>query len=263
MTKPFHAGRSAHAGVMAARLAAAGFTASVDALEHPQGFLAAVSPEGNVDRDSAAAEGLGESWRITRTGLAVKKFPTCYCTHRAIDGMLELVREHDLKPADVAAITVTLSDNFATILRNHRPQTGLAAKFSIEFAMVCALVARRVGLGELTDEFVSRTDVQAMLPMVSVQISTEPDAGYPGAAFADQVTDPPHLRRHVDGRSGPSRARSHRQPADGAGSVRQIRGLPDGGAFGGAAGHHVRPAEADGAGLRPLLDRATLVDRAT
>ena len=187
MTKPFHAGRSAHAGVMAARLAAAGFSASTDALEHPQGFLAAVSPEGKVDRDSAA-EGLGETWRITRTGLAVKKFPTCYCTHRAIDGMLELVREHDLKPADVAAITVTLSDNFATILRNHRPQTGLAAKFSIEFAMMCALVARRVGLGELTDDFVSRADVQAMLPMVSVQISTEPDAGYPGAAFADQVT---------------------------------------------------------------------------
>ena len=187
MTKPFHAGRSAHAGVMAARLAAAGFTASMDALEHPQGFLAAVSPEGNVDRDSPA-EGLGDNWRITRTGLAVKKFPTCYCTHRAIDGMLDLVREHDLKPGDVAAISVTLSDNFATILRNHRPDTGLAAKFSIEFAMICALIARRVGLGELTDEFVRRADVQAMLPMVSVQISTEPDAGYPGAAFADQVT---------------------------------------------------------------------------
>src|SRR5262249_41974697 len=55
MTNPFHAGRSAHSGVMAARLAAAGFTASEDALEHPQGFLAAVSPAGEVDRESPAA----------------------------------------------------------------------------------------------------------------------------------------------------------------------------------------------------------------
>ena len=47
MAKPFHAGRAAQAGVMAARLAAAGFTAQVDAIEHPQGFLAAVSPRGS------------------------------------------------------------------------------------------------------------------------------------------------------------------------------------------------------------------------
>lgn len=187
MTKPFHAGRSAHAGVMAARLAAAGFTASMDALEHPQGFLAAVSPEGKVDRESKA-EGLGETWRITRSGLAVKKYPTCYCTHRAIDGMLELVRAQDVKPGDVAAVTVTLSENFATILRNHLPQTGLAAKFSIEFAMACALIARRVGLAELTDDFVRRANLQALMPLVSVQLSTEPDPGYPGAAFSDQVT---------------------------------------------------------------------------
>jgi 2-methylcitrate dehydratase PrpD len=187
MTKPFHAGKSAHAGVMAARLAAAGFTASMDALEHPQGFLAAVSPGGNVDRDSPAT-GLGETWRIMKSGLAVKKYPTCYCTHRAIDGMLDLVRQHDVRPGDVAGITVTLSDNFATILRNHLPQTGLAAKFSIEFAMACALIARRVGLAELTDDFVRRADIQALLPLVSVQISAEPDPGYPGAAYADQVT---------------------------------------------------------------------------
>src|SRR6266851_4514397 len=37
MTKPFHAGRAAHAGLVSARLAEAGFTASPDALEHGQG----------------------------------------------------------------------------------------------------------------------------------------------------------------------------------------------------------------------------------
>lgn len=186
MTKPFHAGRSAHAGVMAARLAAAGFSASMDALEHTQGFLAAVSPEGKVDRTSKA-EGLGENWRIIAAGLSIKKYPTCYCTHRAFIGMLDLVRGQDVKPGDVEGVTVSLSDNFATILRNHHPQTGLEAKFSIEFATACALVARRVGLSELTDGFVQRSDVQALMPRVTVEISTEPDPGYPGAALADQV----------------------------------------------------------------------------
>src|SRR5579859_4011017 len=53
MTKPFHAGRAAHAGLISARLAGLGFTAAADALEHPQGFLSAVSPEGKVDREGA------------------------------------------------------------------------------------------------------------------------------------------------------------------------------------------------------------------
>ena len=187
MTKPFHAGRSAHAGVMAARLAAAGFTASTDALEHPQGFLAAVSPAGDVDRDSPAA-GLGVDWRIVRSGLSVKKYPACYCTHRAIDGMLDLVRERDVRADDVESVTVGLSENYATILRNHRPQTGLSAKFSIEFAMASAIVARRVGLAELTDGFVQRADVQALMQRVNIVTNTDYDPESSGAAMADQVT---------------------------------------------------------------------------
>src|SRR6202790_2520896 len=95
MTKPFHAGRSAHSGLMAARLAEVGFTASADALEHPQGFLSAVSPEGKADRDGPTP-GLGAEWQIVKQGLSIKKYPACYCTHRALDGMLELLARRAL-----------------------------------------------------------------------------------------------------------------------------------------------------------------------
>src|SRR5438067_13577514 len=63
MTKPFHAGRAAHAGLISARLAELGFTASPDALEHPQGFLSAVSPEGNPDREGPCPK-FGQDWHI-------------------------------------------------------------------------------------------------------------------------------------------------------------------------------------------------------
>jgi 2-methylcitrate dehydratase PrpD len=186
MTKPFHAGRSAQSGVMSARLVEAGFTASLDALEHQQGFLQAFSPAGNVDRDSPAA-GLGEAWAIVESGLSVKQYPTCYCTHRAIDSMLDLVQQHPLAPTDVAGVTVHLSDNYATILRNHQPQTGLAAKFSIEFAMAGAIIAKRVGLTELTDGFVQRGDVQALMGRVSVETNTDYDSEDSGGSVADEA----------------------------------------------------------------------------
>lgn len=186
MTKPFHAGRAAHAGLISARLADAGFTASVDALEHPQGFLSAVSPEGKVDRESEP-RGLGQDWRLVSVGLSIKKYPACYCTHRAIDAVLDLRSRRPIEPSTIDGITVSLSDTHATILRNHAPQTGLAAKFSIEFAMAAAVIAGRVGLGELTDTFVRRPDVQQLMRRVVVETNQNYDPESPGASVFDQV----------------------------------------------------------------------------
>jgi 2-methylcitrate dehydratase PrpD len=186
MTKPFHAGKSAHAGIMAARLAEAGFTANTDALEHPQGFLHAISPTGSEDRSSECKAGV--EWAILSQGLGIKKYPTCYCTHRAIDGMLDLVANSPIKADQVDKITVNISDYFATVLRNHQPDTGLAAKFSMEFCMASGIVAGRVGLRELTDGFVQRPDIQALMRKVEVVTTTDYDPELPGAAPADKVS---------------------------------------------------------------------------
>lgn len=185
MTKPFHAGKSAHAGIMAARLAEAGFTANTDALEHPQGFLHAISPAGTEDRTSEPKA--GREWAILTEGLGIKKYPTCYCTHRAIDCVLDLVNATPIKPDDVRKVTVNISDYFATVLRNHQPDTGLAAKFSMEFAMASGIIAKRVGLRELTDEFVRRPDIQALMEKVEIVTTADYDADLPGAAPADSV----------------------------------------------------------------------------
>ena len=186
MTKPYHAGRAAHSGVMAARLADAGFTASPDALEHPLGFLAAVSPKGEVDRDSPIEA--GTKWRLLTEGLSIKKYPLCYCTHRAIDGMLDMLARTPVKADDVEHIAVSTSRRNATILRNSRPQTGLEAKFSMQFAMAGAVVARRVGLAELTDEFVQRGDVQSLMAKVAVEPDDREDPRRAGDAPYDLVT---------------------------------------------------------------------------
>ena len=186
MTKPFHAGRSAHAGVVSARLAEKGFSAALDTLEHAQGFLAAVSPAGKVDRESAIEA--GSVWKLARTGLSVKKYPLCFCTHRALDGMLDLLQAERVDAGKVSRVTVSTSRRNATMLRNHAPQTGLEAKFSMEFAMASALIAGRAGLAELTDGFVRRPDVQALMKRVVVKEDEREDPAAPGYAIYDEVT---------------------------------------------------------------------------
>jgi 2-methylcitrate dehydratase PrpD len=186
MTKPFHAGRAAASGVTAARLAQNGMTASADAIEHPLGLLAALSPGGRADRDTPLDD-LGREWRIVATGLNVKKYPMCYATHRSIDAFTDLVKAHDLKAGDVAGIDVTIGKTQSMMLRNHRPQTGLEAKFSMEFAMASALIARRNGLNELTDEFVRRPDVQAAIAKVNIATTDTVAQDDPIFATSDRV----------------------------------------------------------------------------
>jgi 2-methylcitrate dehydratase PrpD len=180
MTKSFQVGRAAQSGVIAARLAQAGMTASLDALEHPAGLLAALSPEGKaeLDRPFNAAQ---KEWHIVRHGLNIKRYPICYATHRSIDAALGLVERHRLSPDEVDRIHVSTGKTQLLMLRNSRPQTGLEAKFSMQFAMAAALVARKVGLAELTDGFVQRPEVQTIFPRVSF---TTTDATKVGSNFA-------------------------------------------------------------------------------
>jgi len=180
MTKSFQVGRAAQSGVIAAQLAQAGLTASLDALEHPAGLLTALSADGEAARDRpfAAAH---EEWHIVGHGLNIKRYPICYATHRSIDAALDLVARYDLTPAKVERIRVSTGKTQMLMLRNAAPQTGLEAKFSMQFAMAAALVARTVGLRELTDDFVRRPDVQAIFPRVVLE-GTE--ATKPGSNFA-------------------------------------------------------------------------------
>jgi 2-methylcitrate dehydratase PrpD len=180
MTKPLHVGRTAQAGVLAARLAKAGFTGSPDALEHPAGFMHAHSDSGEPKTD-ARDWALGRNWRLPQLGINIKRYPMCYATHRSIDAMLDLVGENNLAPDAVEEINVRIGNTQDLMLRNRDPKTALEAKFSLEFAMASALVARHVGLAELDDAFVRRTDVVANMRKVRRTTTDEIMADLPFA----------------------------------------------------------------------------------
>lgn len=185
MTKPHHAGRAAQAGVVAARLAQLGYTGATDALENPKGLMLGLSPRGRVDLQSPVQA--GRDWKLPVGGVNVKKYPTCFATHRALDGILSLLMEHPVEPQRVARIAVTISRRNRSTLRFSVPQTVLEAKFSMEFAMASAVLAGRCGLLELSDEFLQRQQLRALMPRVHVLADDREDATRPGEAPQDVV----------------------------------------------------------------------------
>ena len=185
MTKPLQVARAAQSGLFAARLAAKGLTASPDALEHRGGFLNAISPAGRTRVDGPLAA--GRDWHIVKNGLCVKRYPVCYALHRSIDGLLALGAGEKIKPEKVKEIELSIGRFQVGMLRHSRPQTALDAKFSAEFAAASAVVAGRVGLAELSDEFVRSAPVQALFPKVKVTPTSEPDPDEPLFARSDAV----------------------------------------------------------------------------
>ncbi len=185
MTKSFQVGRAAEAGVTAALLAADGFTGASDVIEHPRGYLKAISPNGHVQLDRAPT--LGRIWRLAAVGLNIKKYPICYCAHRPVDAMLELLAEHRAAPDEVSRIEVHLGRTASNILRETIAGNALQAKFSLEFAMASALVAGAVGLKQLQDDFVESNAVQASMERVERHLLDDDTAGDLPLAQSDWV----------------------------------------------------------------------------
>jgi len=209
MTKPYHAGRASQAGLMAARLAQLGFTASPDVLEHPKGLLRGISPKGQVDLDAPVQA--GREWKLSVHGVNIKKYPICFAAHRALDGALGILLDYPLPAHEVERVEVSISRRNRSTLRFASPQTPLEAKFSMQFAMAAAVIAGRCGLAELSEAFVLRDDVQQFMRRIEVLPIDVEDATRPGEAPEDLVRiftkDGRVLERAVDYvRGGPERA---------------------------------------------------------
>jgi 2-methylcitrate dehydratase PrpD len=174
MTKPFHAGRAAESGIIAADLAALGWTASSQILEAPNGFFHAEG--GGYD---AGALTLGKPWTFLSPGVSIKPFPSGSLTHPGMTALLKLIREYDVKPEQVERLDVGTNRNMPNALIHHKPTDSLQAKFSMEFCMSSLLLYRRAGLNEFTDETVRRPEVQAMIARVKFGVNDVAEkAGY-------------------------------------------------------------------------------------
>ena len=177
MVKPLHAGMAARNGVMAARLAQRGFTASPHAIDGPQGYLVAMDSE----RDSldAAVGDLGIRWEILHSGVTVKLYPSCAATHPPLDALIAMKRREQITADQVQAIDVEVDSMTPRLLIHPDPVTGLEAKFSMPFCAAAAIVYDRIGIDTFDVDHIRNPTVQALMKHVSLRANEEFDKGAP------------------------------------------------------------------------------------
>lgn len=153
MTKPYHVGRAARAGVEAARLAEAGFTANETALEEDFGGLFDLFEGEPGHSVGTVFETLGDRWWFINPPTGFKPYPCCGSTFAPVDAALELNGE-GLDPANVESVTVVEHQQRLDHTDRPNPTTGLEGKFSVQYCVALALANGDVWLDDFTDEAV-------------------------------------------------------------------------------------------------------------
>ncbi len=168
MTKPFHAGDAARAGVVSARLVREGFTASDDALEGRFGFIRAFSGGQGFNAEHLL-ENLEKKCYLVESGIEIKKYPCCGSAHLALDATFNLLSRGAIDPQAVEKIEVMVDFDPPRSLIHSRPMSSLEGKFSMQYCLAAALLDQRVGLQSFSDEQVLRFDAQSLIPRIDMR----------------------------------------------------------------------------------------------
>ncbi len=171
MAKPLHAGKAAMNGVLAAELAARGFTCSTAVLDDPQGYPAVATEA--PDPAAALADLDGHFFIV---GALFKYHAACYGAHAGIE-CGHAIRRHPAFAADkVQRIDMVVPPPTLAMCNIWEPETGLEMKFSHRLTTAAALAGADTGDPALYDvETTRRADLVALRDKVAVR-------GEPGLA---------------------------------------------------------------------------------
>lgn len=172
MTKGSHSGNAARAGVLAALLVQKGYTASQEIIEGAHGLYHAIVGAENYDLNRVT-ENLGKTWEIVTPGLAIKRYPCCGGNLRALDAILEIIREHRVTFPEVESVEVEISAQRRDTLRFDKPTTGYQGKFSMEYNMAAAILDGKVDIDTFSEAKAKSPQMREALSKVKVIVRPE------------------------------------------------------------------------------------------
>ena len=168
MTKPLHVGLGARNGVLAAKLAAGGYTANGKAIESGFGFYQ-VLHQGTAIHEQPIEE-LGRSYALLTDGLRIKPYPCGGLTHQVIDAVLDFRKQHGLTAEMIDGVDVDVVKHTFERIVFRVPQTGIQGKFCMPYLVARAIIDGKVGLNIFTDSAVRDENVLKLAERVQMNL---------------------------------------------------------------------------------------------
>jgi 2-methylcitrate dehydratase PrpD len=177
--KRLHPGWAAHAGLVAVRLAANGFSGPRGTFGGRFGLYRTHLGDGQWDL-SALTEGLGSRWHLL--DMALKPYPCCHMTHAFIDCVAALRTGADWATDDIEQVDCFIHPREVPVVCEPRatkqaPQSDYDAKFSLPYAVASALVRGHVEVSDFTDAAIRAPAVRELAQRVVYH--EDADSDYP------------------------------------------------------------------------------------
>lgn len=160
MTKPYHPGKAASNGVLAARLAGRLkdlVVTDADLLTGPEGVFAVLADASDVTRITASYD---DTWELQKN--AYKPYPCGIVIHPVIDAALDLSAAVSDRINRIDAVRIACHPLVVELTGNPEPRDGLEARFSAIHGAAAGLVDGHVGLAQYRDERVTLPDLVAL-----------------------------------------------------------------------------------------------------
>ena len=176
----FQIGLAARNGILAANLAAAGGTGSLEALEGKGGFYAAFM--GSTEDLQEIGRDLGSLWRSLN--ITYKPYPVCGILQGPVVDAISMAKEHEIDPEQILAVRLTLPASEAAY-----PGTDYVGPFydvgnglmSSQYCLAVALLKRSFK----SDDLLDRED-PLLLKLVR-QVRVIPDESLTPRSFILQI----------------------------------------------------------------------------
>ncbi|MBZ4654372.1 MAG: MmgE/PrpD family protein [Peptococcaceae bacterium] len=153
MTKPFHPGKAAANGLLAALLAREGFTSSLQSLEAKRGYLNVLS---EAPCPAILEAPWGQEWQLMKN--TYKPFACGIVTHPAIDAAIRL-RKQGITAGDISEITLEVHPLVLELTGKPEPQDHLQAKFSVYHCTAVGLIDGAAGEWQFAESKVKDEEV--------------------------------------------------------------------------------------------------------
>lgn len=186
-------------GLWAAMLASKGLTGANSILEGSEGFVRAMIGHIPVQETCGWADG---HYSILDTYL--KKYPSCRHTHSTIDAVLNLVNAYDIKPANIAYVTVTV-DSLSAKISIAEPNSDTGARFSHQFAVAVAISRGRATISDFTADVAQQPEIRDLMKKVKVIVDHDMDKEWPEKWASEvevELVDGRIFKKRVDYPSG-------------------------------------------------------------
>ncbi len=163
-------------GVICAQLAQRGITGPKNFLEGTYGYFHLYAKD-KYDPQSVTKE-LGERFEMDKT--LFKKYPSCGCTLASTDAILDLIKEKDLTPEDIADIDIKVPP-YSYKLVGAQFEVGdnpkVNAQFNIQYCVANALFRKSSKLHHFDESYIR--DPKIMDLTKNIHISPEPSLDDP------------------------------------------------------------------------------------